>query len=67
MKKYVKAILYYSSLICPLVDIFKGIINGITDTLTNAENNYKKLKKIDKETIINHKSVLKEKNNETKI
>ena len=61
MKKYVKAILYYSSLICPIVDIFKGIINGVTDTISNAEEDYKKLKQIDQETVINHKSVLKEK------
>lgn len=61
MKKYVKAIIYYSSLICPLVDIFKGIIDGVSNTLSNAEEDYKKLKQIDKDTIINHKSVLKEK------
>lgn len=61
MKKYVKAILYYSSLICPLVDIFKGIVSGVTNTLSNAEEDYKKLKEIDQDTVINHKSVLKDK------
>ena len=61
MKKYVKAVLYYSSLICPLVDIFKGIISGVTNTLKSAEEDYNKLKEIDEETIINHKSVLKDK------
>lgn len=61
MKKYVKAILYYSSLICPIVDIFKGIINSIDSTLNSAKEDYEKLKKIDKDTLINHKSVLKEK------
>lgn len=58
MNKYVKTILYYSSLICPIVDIFKGIISGVANTLSHAEEDYKKLKEIDKETIINHKSVL---------
>lgn len=61
MNKYVKTILYYSSLICPIVDIFKGIISGVANTLSTAEEDYKKLKEIDQETIINHKSVLKEK------
>lgn len=61
MNKYVKNILYYSSLICPIMDIFKGIINGIVNTLSHAEEDYKKLKEIDQDTIINHKSVLQEK------
>lgn len=61
MNKYVKTILYYSSLICPVMDIFKGIISGIANTISSAEEDYKKLKEIDKDTVINHKSVLKEK------
>lgn len=61
MKKYVKNILYYASILCPIADIFKGIIRGIYSTLEEAQNEYNELKEIDHETVINHNSVLKEK------
>lgn len=61
MKKYVKNILYYASILCPLADIFKGIVGGIYNTLGKAEEEYHQLKELDQETVINHKSVLKDK------
>ena len=61
MKKYVKDILYWSSLICPLADIFKGIIIGISSAIENAGNDWQELKKIEQEKLIAHKSELNRK------
>lgn len=58
MNKYVKTILYFASIVCPLADIFKGVVSGISKSLETAEEDIKKLKQIKAEELIAHKSVL---------
>lgn len=58
MNKYVKTILYFASIVCPLADIFKGIISGISKSLETAEQDIQRLKQVKVEELIAHKSVL---------
>lgn len=58
MKNVIKSVLYWASLVCPIVDIFKGVVRGISSSLETAQEDIELLKTIRKEDLINHKSVL---------
>lgn len=58
MNKYVKTSLYWLSLVCPIVDICKGVISGIYKSIVNAEEEYKQIKQAKTEELIAHKSIL---------
>lgn len=60
MKNVVKTTLYWLSLVCPLADILKGIVRGISGALETAKEDIEELKTIEKEKLIAHKSVLNE-------
>lgn len=60
MNNVVKTTLYWLSLVCPLADILKGIVRGISTSLETAAEDIEELKAIEKERLIAHKSVLNE-------
>lgn len=58
MSKNVKSIIYYMSIICPILDIVKGFCLGVYDGIKKANDEYKELKDKTYEEIVSHKSVL---------